>query len=282
MNQVPEPNQDFVAIDADSDHCLGLKSDGSIVAWGCHGDADFGQCNVPLPNAGFQAIAAGRAHSVGLKIDGSIVVWGAERDLPIPNTGYIAVTAGNGYGIAIRGYRDCNANGQSDYCDIFNDFVADVDGDEIPEECEPPLTLDMRPGACPNVVHVGGRGIIPAAIVGTRGVDVTQVDTKSLALRRADGVGGTVKPERGLRGPRITLIDLTTPPEESVCACDRLGPDGLDDLLFEFSLRDLIRKLELGVLRSGTSVEVVLEGLLLDGTPFQASDCILMSGSQPR
>ena len=35
---------------------LGLKADGSIVAWGYN---DYGQCNVPSPNTGFVAIAAG-------------------------------------------------------------------------------------------------------------------------------------------------------------------------------------------------------------------------------
>jgi hypothetical protein len=35
---------------------MGLKSDGSIVAWGFNG---WGQCNVPSPNVGFTAVAAG-------------------------------------------------------------------------------------------------------------------------------------------------------------------------------------------------------------------------------
>ena len=45
-------------------HSLGLKSDGSIVAWG---DNCNGECNVPVPNTGFDAIAAGTYHSLGLK-----------------------------------------------------------------------------------------------------------------------------------------------------------------------------------------------------------------------
>ena len=54
-------------------HSLGLKADGSIVAWGDNCD---GQCNVPAPNSGFVAVAAGTFHSLGLKADGSIVAWG--------------------------------------------------------------------------------------------------------------------------------------------------------------------------------------------------------------
>ena len=54
-------------------HSLGLKSDGTIVAWGHNGS---GQCNVPAPNADFVAVAGGGYHSLGLKSDGTIVAWG--------------------------------------------------------------------------------------------------------------------------------------------------------------------------------------------------------------
>src|SRR5438477_2494510 len=37
-------------------HGLGLRHNGTIVAWGGN---DFGQCNVPAPNSDFIAIAAG-------------------------------------------------------------------------------------------------------------------------------------------------------------------------------------------------------------------------------
>jgi hypothetical protein len=36
----------FTAITAGGSHSLGLKADGSIVAWGRN---DYGQCNMPLP-----------------------------------------------------------------------------------------------------------------------------------------------------------------------------------------------------------------------------------------
>jgi alpha-tubulin suppressor-like RCC1 family protein len=46
-----------IAIAAGNYHSLGLKADGSIVAWGCF-FYDVGQCNVPEPNGGFAAVAA--------------------------------------------------------------------------------------------------------------------------------------------------------------------------------------------------------------------------------
>jgi hypothetical protein len=43
---------------------LGLKSNGSIVAWG---DNYYGQCNVPSPNRDFSAIAGGSIHSLAIR-----------------------------------------------------------------------------------------------------------------------------------------------------------------------------------------------------------------------
>ncbi|MHC4115823.1 MAG: hypothetical protein ACYSSL_10995, partial [Planctomycetota bacterium] len=58
-----QPLTDLVQITAGYDHSLGLKQDGSIVAWGFNG---YGQCDVPPPNSSFTAIAAGWSHSLGL------------------------------------------------------------------------------------------------------------------------------------------------------------------------------------------------------------------------
>jgi len=100
---VPEPNADFVAVAAGGAHSLGLKGDGSIVAWGSNRD---GQCSVPEPNTGFVAIEAGDAHSLGLKGDGLIVAWGRNNegqcDLPEPNEGCVAVAAGGWHNLALK------------------------------------------------------------------------------------------------------------------------------------------------------------------------------------
>ena len=86
-------------------HSLGLKVDGSIVAWGGNSS---GQCDVPPPNTDFVAVAAGGYHSLGLKGDGSIVAWGdnysGQFDVPEPNTEFAAV-AGSYDGAAERVWR---------------------------------------------------------------------------------------------------------------------------------------------------------------------------------
>jgi hypothetical protein len=54
----------FIALAAGYCHSLGLKADGSIVAWGRN---TYGQCDVPAPNADFIALAAGQGHSLAIR-----------------------------------------------------------------------------------------------------------------------------------------------------------------------------------------------------------------------
>jgi hypothetical protein len=89
---------------------LGLKSDGTIVAWGSN---EYGECDVPAPNADFVAVAAGGgaqwwayAHSLGLKSDGTIVAWGSNNysqcDIPAPNADFVAVAAGEYHSLGLK------------------------------------------------------------------------------------------------------------------------------------------------------------------------------------
>jgi alpha-tubulin suppressor-like RCC1 family protein len=92
---VPSPNTGFTAIAAAYYHSLGLKTDGSIVAWGNIGP-------VPSPNTDFTAIAAGGYHSLGLKTDGSIVAWGDIGPVPSPNTDFTAIAAGYSHSLGLK------------------------------------------------------------------------------------------------------------------------------------------------------------------------------------
>jgi len=100
---VPEPNSGFVAVAGGAMHSLGVKADGSIAAWGSD---SWGMCNVPEPNTGFVALGAGHFHSLGLKADGSIVAWGynwtGQCNVPEPNSGFVAVAAGTEHSLGLK------------------------------------------------------------------------------------------------------------------------------------------------------------------------------------
>ncbi|MGI4870225.1 MAG: hypothetical protein ACRYFX_03490 [Janthinobacterium lividum] len=71
---------------AGSSHCLALRRDGSLWAWGNNGFGQLGTGNTDFPAFGqfvrvgsgqqWRDIAAGRDTSVGLQVDGSFWLWG--------------------------------------------------------------------------------------------------------------------------------------------------------------------------------------------------------------
>ena len=72
---VPANLTNAVAISAGYQHCLALKSDGSVVAWGQNTN---GQLNLPAPvSNNVVAISAGWYHNLALLNNGSLVAWGA-------------------------------------------------------------------------------------------------------------------------------------------------------------------------------------------------------------
>ncbi len=134
--------------------------------------------------------------------------------------------------------------------------------------------LDIKPGSCPNPLNRRSHGVLPVAIVGTAEFDVTRIDVDTLVLARADGVGGSVTPLMGPPGPGIHVEDVATPFEGEPCECHELGGDGIDDLSMKFDTEVVVSELELSDLPGGAMVELVVGGVMSDGTPFSASDCV--------
>ncbi len=138
--------------------------------------------------------------------------------------------------------------------------------------------LDIKTGACPNPVNPRSMGVVPMAILGSESFDVTQIDVDSLTLARADGVGGTATLLTDRHGPRPRINDVAAPVEGEPCDCHEPGGDGMDDLLLKISTPEFAEALELRSLTRGESVMLTLSGSLLDGTAFEASDCIVIPG----
>jgi hypothetical protein len=164
----------------------------------------------------------------------------------------------------------------SDICGSTGPLSNDLNGNGIPDECEEPR-LDIKPGSCPNAFNPGSHGVLPVAVVGASAFDVSSIDLSSISLSRADGIGGSVTPHEGPPGPHSEYEDVATPFFGEPCDCHTYGGDGITDLSMKFMSDDVVAALELGDVPAGTEIELVIDGLLLDGTPFTVSDCMLVA-----
>ena len=136
------------------------------------------------------------------------------------------------------------------------------------------VSLDIKPGSCPNPLNRRSRGVLAAALLGTADFDATTIDVSSVLLARADGVGESVAPHEGPPGPHSIFEDVASPFEGQPCECDDLGGDGIIDLAMKFKTPDVVAALLLNELPAGATVELVVTGMLLDGTSFEARDCV--------
>ncbi|MCP3915169.1 MAG: hypothetical protein GY711_06420 [bacterium] len=106
-------------------HGLGLRSDGTLVAWG---NNSGGQCDVPTPPLGVSYVqaAGGEFHSVAVRSDGMAVAWGynpfGQCDVPAlpPGVTYVEVAAGEDHSLALRSDGTVVAWGDNSYhqCDV--------------------------------------------------------------------------------------------------------------------------------------------------------------------
>jgi hypothetical protein len=159
--------------------------------------------------------------------------------------------------------------------------IVDMGAYEFQPELVITAKLDIKPGSCLDPVNVRSRGVVPMAVVGTAAFDVMQIDRSTLSLARADGVGGSVTPLNGPPGPGIQVEDAATPFEGELCDCHELTGDGIDDLGLKFSTPEMVAALELGSLPDRTELRLTVSGQLLDQTPFEASDCVILITPNP-
>jgi len=141
---------------------------------------------------------------------------------------------------------------------------------EVPEPVTT-LSLDIKPGGCPNPLNTNtrGKGTLPVAILGTDSFDVSEIDPDSISI--AD----VVLPQK-----TPSIEDESAPIEVGIeCAC-QVGTDGINDLVIHFSRRAVILALGLDQMEPGTVVPIAVEGNLLDGTPFEATDCVELVGRE--
>ena len=177
---------------------------------------------------------------------------------------------------------------------LFDGLWFDIDGDpatgvegretQVHWILEGPQTLqaglDIKPGSCPNPFNVkvfdflgSGKankgGVLPVAILGSDELDVRDID---LGTVRLEGVEPLAK--------GCGYEDVSSPfSGDEECDCTAAGPDGYEDLVLKFNKQRIAAALMQGGLpQAGDEATLVLEGSLMDGTPFEAADCVLFVG----
>lgn len=99
---VPAEVSNIVAIATSFEHNLALRQDGRVVAWGLN---NYGQTDTPAGLSNVVAIAAGIAHSLALRADGTVVGWGwnyyGQITPPADLTNAVAIAAGRYHSLAL-------------------------------------------------------------------------------------------------------------------------------------------------------------------------------------
>ena len=134
----------------------------------------------------------------------------------------------------------------------------------------PPVSLDIKPGSCPNPVNVISKGVVPVAILGTADFDVTEVDIASIHLFAMADLGWI-----GIRPIRVVVADVGTPfPGDPQFDCHEETADGFFDLDMKFGTEALAELL--GLFEDGDNAVLCVSGNLLDGVPIEGCDNVVI------
>ncbi|MCH7761014.1 T9SS type A sorting domain-containing protein, partial [candidate division TA06 bacterium] len=123
------------------------------------------------------------------------------------------------------------------------------------------VALDIKPQSCPNPINPTKKGILPVAILGTASFDVNEINPLSILLENIPPL-------------RDDFEDLSTPLDGECKDCTEEGPDGFLDLTLKFDIREIITIL--GEVENGNELCLLLTGNLLDGTPIEGQDGIVI------
>jgi hypothetical protein len=176
---------------------------------------------------------------------------------------------------------DCNGE---ESCDLDNETclpgVSPCDeGEECDEENDvcvsdgEKVSVDIKPGSCPNPLNVRSKGVLPVAVLGTEEFDVTTIDPNTIVMAR-EGIDGKVP------AIRYSYEDVATPFEGELCDCDDLNGDNLNgddyiDLTLKFRVPQLVGILDLEEVESRETIPLKIMRETEDGTLIiMGEDCV--------
>jgi hypothetical protein len=134
-----------------------------------------------------------------------------------------------------------------------------------------PVSVDVKPGACPNPFNTSEQGVIPVAIHGTPMFDVAGIDPASVRLE-------------GVPAVHWALADVGAPYEpltgkDDCLDCASLKKDRIRDLTLKFNAPEL--RAALGPMAEGECRIVYLTGNLADGCPIVGEDVLKINLATP-
>jgi hypothetical protein len=131
-----------------------------------------------------------------------------------------------------------------------------------------PVSIDIKPGSCPNPINTKSGGVVSVAITGTEVLDVTTIDPTTVTLA-------------GVLPLRWDYEDVATPYAaylaEDCYDCHELEGDGFEDIVFKFNKRELVAAL--GPVNDGDCLVVTLNGTFFEvfgGAGFEGTDVVLI------
>jgi hypothetical protein len=161
------------------------------------------------------------------------------------------------------GRSDMNDNCPDDY----NPDQLDRDGDGKGNVCdEMKVPVDIKPQSCPNPLNIKSKGVLPVAILGMSGYDITEINPQSIRL---EGVAPIRHATEDVATPFVPFVGKGTAND-----CTFAGPDGIMDLTLKFNTTDIVSAL---VAVTNKEVRVLhLRGKLYDGTPIMGEDVVIL------
>lgn len=151
------------------------------------------------------------------------------------------------------------------------------------------VDIDIKPQSCPNPINVKNCGVITIAIIGWEGLKDEYPKLETFTGDNMVELLYRVNPEEDFKlGEPVSFLrwhfeDVSSKLDDASVCCERGAPDGILDLVLQFSVQDVVDSLNLRQFPQDTALEVQIRvyweppGLgnwYLDGT-----DCVIIKGS---
>jgi hypothetical protein len=117
LTNIPIGATNIVSATAGAFHCLALRSDGTVLAWGYN---NGGTTNIPAEATNIVAISTGWFHNLALRDDGQLIQWGGTNiaalgSVPAAATNIVAFACGGEFSLALRADGQLFAWGDNTY-----------------------------------------------------------------------------------------------------------------------------------------------------------------------